>query len=175
MKHVGLIIGEYSTFHHKSVGIVGLNYLEVIEKSGAIPHIILAGSGRRDYFLETCDGFIFGGGNDIDPLLYHQTPHGAVDTSLENDTWMINFFHEIVAKGSPIFGICKGMQLINVALGGTLIQSLPDTNFHRNPEHRKDMVDTALFSKGSFLERAFRRSEIGINSIHHEAVDTLGA
>lgn len=172
MKHIGLVIWEYNIVYHKRAAIIGLKYIDAIESCGAMVSIITYGSLSRERYLDTCDSFIFAWGNDIDPTLYHQDIHGARDIFAGVDAWIYDFMKEIIKIQKPIFGICKGMQMINVVFAGTLCQHLEDSDFHLDALHRSHTVDTVSIVYSWFLSEIFDK-KIAINSIHHQWVDIL--
>ena len=121
--------------------------------------------------LASCSAFIFPGGGDINPELFGQNNQGSLNIDTELDLLQLRMFQYAYAQKLPVLGICKGMQLINVALGGTLIQHLPTADLHTNPEY--DTYHTTTISSDSFLY-ALYREHIVTNSRHHQAVDKPG-
>lgn len=115
-----------------------------------------------------CDALLLPGGGDIDPQLYGQENRGSADIDAERDRREAEVFRLFLAQGKPIFGVCRGAQMINVLLGGTLHQDIPG---HRlkdldNLLHGSRTVDPLLLSL--YGER------FPINSTHHQAVDRPG-
>ena len=121
--------------------------------------------------LSSCQAFLFPGGGDINPELFGKDNRGSINIDAELDLLQLRAFQYAYARKLPILGICKGMQLINVALGGTLIQHLPSTDVHTHPEY--DIYHTTNISPDSFLHVLYGES-IVTNSRHHQAVDKLG-
>ena len=155
------------------------NYISSVERAGGVP-ILLPFSQNIDSYIELIDGLIITGGNfDISPNLYGDSKvHNAVSVK-ENRT---NFEKEIslraIEKKMPILGICGGMQLLNVILGGTLIQHIPD-EIEGCLEHEVKPYDESahdiLIKKDSLLSKLADGKEIiGANSSHHQAVKDLG-
>lgn len=87
---------------------------------------------------------------------------------------MMKALTKIRSQNKKILGICKGLQLINVFCGGTLLQDLPQAEFHNQYTKQYEVVHGIHLHKDSFLEKAFGSDTIQVNSIHHQAVDTLG-
>ena len=119
-----------------------------------------------------CDGLLLSGGEDIDPFHYGQTPtEKCGEINKARDHAELKMLEAFLATGKPILGICRGIQLINVALGGTLVQDLeweyPESGAHRNAVH------TVKTQRGSFLHRALGK-EFQTNSFHHQALKTCG-
>lgn len=117
---------------------------------------------------EQCQGLLLPGGVDIDPALYGHENMGSVEINPERDKIELEAFERFMALGKPIFGICRGCQMINVLLGGTLFQDIPG---HRQSEgdmlHESHTTDSLLI--GLYGEN------FTINSIHHQAIDRLGS
>lgn len=116
-----------------------------------------------------CDALVLPGGGDLQPRLYGQTPLSTSDAEPERDTYELALFHSFLANQRPVLGVCRGEQLINVALGGTLLQHIDGHSQlggadRRHAVHTDDPVLTELYG-GSFT----------VNSAHHQAVDRLGA
>lgn len=120
----------------------------------------------------TCDGLLLCGGGDIDSSLFGQEDRGSQPPDRERDRAELALFHAFYRAGKPILGICRGMQLINVALGGTLIQDLPPEQrlFHTGKE---DLVHPVRSAEGSVLRRLYG-PVFPVNSAHHQALDLLG-
>ena len=134
-----------------------------------------------DALLACCDGILFSGGVDVDPVLYGEEVLEACESiDTERDQAEIAYFEEARKRHLPIFGICRGHQLINVLLGGDLYQDLP-TGFPRENalQHRsKSSGDTLLHSirveSGSLLERVVDGEPMRVTSTHHQAVRKVG-
>jgi putative glutamine amidotransferase len=122
-----------------------------------------------------CDAFVFPGGRDIDPTLYGREKNGARGIRPEYDRYLLIAMRAIFETRKPILGICKGMQLLNVAHGGTMKQDVDEITHHFQPERGYEHIDTALIvERDSFLTSLFASGKIRINSIHHQAIETLG-
>lgn len=153
------------------IGIVGrTNATQGYERFLAslnIPYVTSLTMGE----LATCDGLLFPGGGDITPQLFHQSNHGSLHIDTELDLLQLRAFDQAYRASLPIFGICKGMQLINIGLGGTLIQHLETAALHTSTS--RDIYHMAYALKDSFLHQLYGR-ECLINSRHHQAVNQLG-
>ncbi len=163
--------------------LLPLNYIEAVQRAGGMalmlpPDPQLAQDPRQA--LELIDGLILAGGADIDPASYAQQAHPeTVGTVPERDAFEIALTRGAIELDLPVLGICRGMQLINVALGGTLLQHLPDQVGHE--EHRRvvgsfDGADHDVeLSEGSLAARAAGELMHATKSHHHQGVDCLGA
>jgi gamma-glutamyl-gamma-aminobutyrate hydrolase PuuD len=150
-----------------------------------IPSIAGGGVLRRgdlhvaDYVAEL-DGLVLQGGADVSPVTYGETA-GHPDWSGDRvrDTYEIDLLEEFAAAGKPVLGVCRGLQLINVACGGTLYQDLalhhPKGGGHHDPVAYDRHFHEVVFTAGSGLARLYPGTERArVNSIHHQGVKTLG-
>lgn len=145
------------------------NYADAVLRVGGIP--------RPGYCPEpdlSCAGLILCGGGDMDPARYGQPCRGSLPPDGDRDRAELELFRAFYAAGKPILGICRGHQLINVALGGTLIQDLPPEQavFHTGVGD-EDRVHPIRTEPGSLLHRLYGPS-FPVTSFHHQVVDRLG-
>lgn len=121
----------------------------------------------------SCQGLLLCGGGDIDPARFGQENQGSQPPDSTRDQAELELFQAFARAGKPILGICRGMQLINVALGGTLLQDLPAKirPFHSGPD--SDLVHPIRALDGSLLHRLYGPL-FPVNSSHHQVVDHLG-
>ncbi|AEF99346.1 peptidase C26 [Methylomonas methanica MC09] len=128
----------------------------------------------RQHRKERFQGVIIGGGSDIDPKLYGGDDTGASRKDPERDAFEIEMIEYALARKLPVLGICRGAQLINVVLGGTLYNDIRGlrrrTSNRRTPLPRK----TALIKAGTQLSQILGAEKCRINSLHHQAIHTLG-
>ena len=117
-------------------------------------------------------GLILTGGADVDPAFYGQenTASHGVDPDLDRREFAV--IDAFLAAGKPILGICRGHQILNVALGGTLIQHLPTADDHAWTE-QGDRAHPVTSEEGTFLRELYG-SRFSVNSAHHQAVETVG-
>ncbi len=123
-------------------------------------------------FSDSFDGLILCGGNDIDPKYYGEEINGAKDFDPSRDSAEYELTKAFIAAGKPILGICRGLQMINVVLGGSLIQHIDCAEKHIP----KNGVDSAHYVKtveGSIFEKLYGK-EFTVASAHHEAIKKLG-
>jgi len=127
--------------NHSIIQSCGQNYIDSVEKAGGIVLIlpITADEEAIRRQAEMCDAYLIPGGIDVNPLSYGENPHPLLQmTRLEYDEYEISLIREITKTGKPVLGICRGIQIINVAFGGTLWQDVslrPETTFlHQQKE-----------------------------------------
>jgi putative glutamine amidotransferase len=167
----------------QQAALLPLSYVEAVQRAGGLA-VMLPPDERLvanpDQALELIDGLMLAGGADIDPASYEQEAHPeTADTVPERDAFEIALARGAIERDMPVLGICRGMQLINVALGGTLLQHLPERYGHH--EHRRVLGsfdgadhDVAL-SEGSAAAGAAGETSHATKSHHHQGVDCLGA
>ncbi len=131
-------------------------------------------------FVNSLDGLILQGGADIDPRTYGQSPtHAAGPVDALRDRFELALVRGFIAAGKPVFGICRGHQLINVAFGGTLFQDLQADGVtrvhHVHAEAYDEHGHSLRMDPGSWLASIYPESiRARVNSIHHQAIDRLG-
>lgn len=120
----------------------------------------------------TCQGLLLCGGGDLDPSWYGQKPNGSLAPDPARDCAELSLIWAFLAAGRPIFGVCRGLQVLNVALGGTLCQNLSQDvlPFHRGEE---DVYHPLRTAPDSLMEDLYTR-HLTVNSAHHQAVDQPG-
>ena len=156
------------------------SYVTAISAAGGSPVLIPSTDvnlANVDRLLDAIDGLLLPGGADLDPELYGQLPHAENDPPLRiRDDLEIALTRRAVELGVPVYGVCRGMQVLNVALGGTLEQHLDDRldmTPHRNVvgTFTSHLVQPVA---GTRLARAVGTKELTITSHHHQAVQHLG-
>ena len=126
-----------------------------------------------EFRVEEFDGLLLPGGGDIHPSRFGQEDCGSRNISEVLDELQLNVLDAFVKAGKPVLGICRGIQVINVYFGGTLIQDLPDASFHIGEDEEPDRVHSCTVREGSWLAELYGTSFLH-NSIHHQAVGRLG-
>lgn len=121
----------------------------------------------------TCGGLVLCGGGDLNPALFGQEDRGSQPPDPVRDRAEMALFQAFFQAGKPILGICRGMQLINVALGGTLIQDLPASVAPFHGGSKTDRIHPIRTAEGSLLHQLYGPI-CSVNSFHHQAVDRLG-
>jgi putative glutamine amidotransferase len=166
----------------QQAALVPIGYIDAVRRAGGMV-VILAPDPllveEPEDALELIDGLLLAGGADIDPASYGDESHPeTVDTVPERDAFEIALTRAAIERDIPILGICRGMQLINVACGGTLIQHLPERYGHH--EHRRvvgsfDGADhDVLLSEGSLAAPAAGELVHATKSHHHQGVERVG-
>ena len=155
-------------------------YVWAIEKAGGIPVLLPATDSieNAERYLSILDGLLLSGGVDVDPALYGEEAHpelGRVDP--DRDSIEIPLTRLALAQNMPIFAICRGIQVLNVAMGGTLYQDLPSENpSHLQHQQRHDGIARDVATHNVWVEEGTRLAEIvgepcmATNSFHHQAL-----
>lgn len=131
-------------------------------------------------YVNVLDGLILQGGADIDPTVYGEQPTDVIGpTDAVRDQFELELLRGFAAAGKPVLGVCRGMQLINVAYGGTLYQDLEAagaTQFqHRLPDLYDEHAHEVNFTEGGWLQSIYRGAkQARVTSIHHQGVRALG-
>ncbi len=142
-------------------------YVDAIRACGAEPTRMYCPAASTEY-----DGLIVCGGVDVHPARYGEAVDGAVNMDEARDAAEIALVKAFLKAGKPIFGICRGHQLLNVIFGGTLVQHLPNALEHSTVLAGRDIVHEVIAQKGSIAEKLYGES-FTVNSWHHQAVQDL--
>lgn len=153
---------------------------DAVARAGGLPLLLPpddALAERPDDALDVLDGLLLAGGSDIDPLTYGAPPHPSVpETHPARDRFELALTHRALERELPVLGICRGMELLNVATGGTLVADLPEVL--GSARHREE---PGVFSEhevrldpGSLAARAVGGERTSVRSHHHQAADELG-
>jgi putative glutamine amidotransferase len=160
---------------------VNAAYVRALLLGGGVPLILspLMGASLAAAALDGCDGLLLTGGEDIEPSWYGADPSPLLDQpSQERDLFELALFAVARQRGLPILGICRGIQLINVALGGTLFQDLPSERpgaIDHSPRQARDARSHRVrLEPGSRAALSVDATEITVNSVHHQAIRELG-
>ena len=155
-------------------------YLEGISQAGAVPVIFPFSSGEKDLrqLAGLCDGFLFTGGHDVSPRLYHETPlKGLIEPCQERDVMEEIVLRTALEEDKPVLGICRGIQFINVFLGGSLYQDIqaqhPSRVCHRQRAPYDVPAHEVRLLEPSPLQACLGVDRISVNSCHHQAVKEL--
>ncbi|MBO0768566.1 MAG: gamma-glutamyl-gamma-aminobutyrate hydrolase family protein [Solirubrobacterales bacterium] len=153
--------------------LLPLAYVDAVQRAGATA-LLVPPTRDPDPVLERIDGLILSGGVDVDPALYGATPGPGTDPpSPARDASELALTRAALSRGMPVLAICRGAQLLNVALGGTLCQHLPDGEHRRVPGEFNP--HTAELTAGSLAARTAGGEHVRVLSHHHQAISELGA
>lgn len=156
---------------------LALDYVQAVHRAGAIPILFPPIGDHAQAWLDRVDALVMPGGGDVDPLLYGAEPHPlSMGVNPARDVVELALLRAAWQRRMPMLLICRGMQLLNVALGGTLHQHVPDRYgdrvAHRDPE-RKPVPHSVRVEPGTRLHRIVGTAETRVASLHHQAVDVL--
>ena len=155
-------------------------YLEGITDAGGIPVVFPFSADEEDLrrLMDMCDGFLFTGGHDVSPEVYGEEPlEGLIDACKMRDDMEAIVLREALRADKPILGICRGLQFINAALGGTLFQDIPTqcpsgVVHHQQPPYGAPSHEVSV-APGSPLSECLKADHISVNSCHHQAIKKL--
>jgi putative glutamine amidotransferase len=157
------------------------NYVRSIEGAGLIPFIVppLLSPADALQLLENAGGLLLTGGEDVDPARYGATPHPATaEPNVLRDVTELALLAAAKTLNRPVLAICRGVQLLNVAFGGTLVQDLPSERpsaiNHDESEERAERSHAVALTEGSLVAAATGAQVMMVNSYHHQAADRIG-
>ncbi|MGB8453146.1 MAG: gamma-glutamyl-gamma-aminobutyrate hydrolase family protein [Anaerocolumna sp.] len=161
---------------------IGPNYLEAIRTAGGIPLLLPLHIEKKDLkeVVNLCDGFLFTGGPDIDPFRFgEETIRQCGVVVPERDKMEEDLFHIAMEADKPILGICRGIQILNVFLGGTLYQDITaqfpaDLSLaHSQPSGRSVLSHSVLVKEETLLHDILSKDYIKVNSFHHQGIKDI--
>jgi putative glutamine amidotransferase len=172
-----ITVGEYPERAY-----VNSAYLRAVEQAGGVP-VLLApqlSAAARETLWARLDGLVLTGGGDLEPSRFGQPAHAATTlVSAARDDLELELVDRALRDDMPMFAICRGLQVLNVALGGSLHQHIPDA-FAPGVEHaqqaRRDVAthDVKVLAEDTRIGGIVGASELRVNSFHHQAIDRLG-
>ncbi|WP_339253037.1 gamma-glutamyl-gamma-aminobutyrate hydrolase family protein [Sporosarcina sp. FSL W8-0480] len=152
-------------------------YIQAVIASGGIPFVIPTGvESDVEQITTLLDGLIISGGGDVNPLLFNEEPLPQLgNVTPERDSIELELLRHMLKLDKPILGICRGHQLLNVALGGTLYQDIISQNTnpilqHNQNAKREHQSHAVHIEKGTILESIAATDKILVNSFHHQAL-----
>ena len=159
---------------------MGAAYVEAVLAGGGVPVVLPLQLGNAGRLLDVVDGLLLSGGGDVEPWRYgadevHETTYGL---STERDAFELELLEAALARDVPVLGICRGLQVLNVALGGTLIQDIASQHVaHVAVCHRQQEIGLVADEVGHpvvvidpALDRIVASDSLGVNSFHHQAI-----
>lgn len=177
----GTPIGPIKQLANNPVTYTPQGYLDAISASGGIPLVLNPRDPKEiNELVMRLDGFMLTGGQDVSPLFYGEEPHQKLGTTnYQRDLYELTLTKAALAANKPILGICRGMQIINVALGGTLYQDLGEkadlaVKHQQFPTDWNQPTHSLQFCDNTPLHQLFGDSTL-VNSFHHEAIKDLAA
>ncbi|MCP1144397.1 gamma-glutamyl-gamma-aminobutyrate hydrolase family protein [Lysinibacillus endophyticus] len=156
-------------------------YMKGIEDAGGIP-IMLPLTTDEEIILrlaESFDGFLFTGGQDINPALYGEEKEELCgELCSERDMMETILFKRVLELDKPAFGICRGLQVFNVLLGGTLYQDIPTQVSQSQIQHKQnppytEPIHSVYIREGSMLHKILQIDSMKVNSYHHQGIKTI--
>ncbi|MCD4753302.1 MAG: gamma-glutamyl-gamma-aminobutyrate hydrolase family protein [Anaerolineaceae bacterium] len=182
---IGITTGRSSIPSRPNTFSLNEAYVLSIQNAGGIPIIIPTGfpSESYDLILSNLSGLVLSGGGDISPEQYNSSPDSRNNkTDQDRDRTEIYLTMQAIKNRLPLFGICRGIQILNVALGGTLFidvkKDMPGGlkhDYYPFPEWPRDhYAHSVIIGEGSRLAAIFEKEELMTNSLHHQGIKALG-
>ncbi len=172
--------GSFRGVPGQGFSVIGHDYIHAVLQTGGVPISIPVGDlSHCRQIVESLDGLILSGGEDIDPVLYQSRPDlRCWQLAPERDRFELKLIEEAIKLNKPILAICRGLQLINIYFGGTLYRDISDYShdvlshqFSKAPRwylaHRVRLTDP-------MLTNLYQADEIEVNSYHHQAINEVG-
>jgi putative glutamine amidotransferase len=158
---------------------VNTAYLRAVQDAGGIPVLLppQADAEARRVLWERLDGVVLTGGGDIDPAKFGETAHPkTIEVSPARDALEIELVERAMHDDIPLLGICRGLQVLNVALGGSLHQDLSVEPIQHSQKEPRDQATHAVkvMGEGTRLGRVLGAVEVQVNSMHHQGINRLG-
>ncbi|MGA9173295.1 MAG: gamma-glutamyl-gamma-aminobutyrate hydrolase family protein, partial [Thermoactinomyces sp.] len=171
------VIGITMSLEQNQKQFLSREYSDAIIAAGGVP-FLLPYTVDDELIMEMSerfDGLLLSGGGDIDPTLFDEEPHpGLGEIVPDRDEMEIALIEQFNAKNKPILGICRGCQILNIAMGGDMYQDLPGQKQavlqHAQRAPRSHASHTIQIAEDSLIYSIFEKSLIKVNSFHHQAV-----
>jgi putative glutamine amidotransferase len=173
-----------TTYHRETSGrsrfTLPSAYVDSLRRAGGLAVLVTPGEGEPDELLARLDGLVLSGGGDLDPASYGGDVHShTYAVCAERDAFELALLRGALERGTPTLAICRGMQILNVALGGGLHGHLPDvvgeTVVHRSSQTEAAAHPVRLAPRSRLAERIGAGELASVPSWHHQALDRLGA
>jgi putative glutamine amidotransferase len=172
-----------TTYHRETSGRERFSlpsaYVDSVRRAGGLAVLMTPGEAEPGELLERLDGLVLSGGGDLDPASYGGDVHAnTYSVSPERDAFELALLRGVLERGMPTLAICRGMQILNVALGGGLHVHLPDivgdAVVHRASQTEAASHPVRLASRSRLAERIGGAELVAVPSWHHQALDRLG-
>jgi len=159
------------------------DYDESVRRAGGEPRVLDLAAGSGDDPMTGVEGLLLTGGGDLDPALYGEPRHATFDAAEPGrDAFEIDLVRRALDANVPVFAICRGIQVLNVARGGTLVQDIPDqmpgSGVHSVREPSFAIAHDVWIASGTLLEQLMRErlesDTCPVNSRHHQAIKAVG-
>ena len=155
------------------------NYIDAVRRADARPALVLPGDDRAPAeLLDRFDGLLLVGGGDVEPAHYGQEPSAEIyGLEPDRDAFEIDLLRAAARRGLPTLCVCRGMQVLNVAFGGSLIQHLPDDDRfmpHGTPSGSDELLHDVKLGSGTRVAGAAGAEVVACSSHHHQGLDRLG-
>ena len=160
---------------------VSMHYMQAVEAAGGAPLMLplTQSADVLNQILDVCDGLLLTGGFDVDPSWFGEEPHAKIEqiNPLRDHTEMI-LTKDALQRDMPIFGICRGMQVLNVAAGGSLVQDIPAQMGENTLLHFQKLTEeypshSIMVEPGSWLHHLTGEDKVRVNSYHHQCVKDM--
>jgi putative glutamine amidotransferase len=167
------------SFWHRTVHLVADSYVGIVQRAGGLALILPVDTRSPVHIVDALDGLLLVGGADLDPASYGAEREPDTETTYpDRDAFEIALVKGAVERDVPVLGICRGMQVLNVAFGGTILQDIagPDgTNIHRRRIGGfEDTENHVELEEGSLASRAAGEGLHVAHCHHHQAIDRVG-
>lgn len=178
------VIGLTASFDEDILKLnLRLNYMDMVRAAGGNPFIIPTGAtgAELEKLLGMCGGVMLTGGNDVAPTCYGEAALECCgDLTPDRDSFEAELIRRAVGRDMPVFGICRGIQILNVALGGSLYQDLAcqigqSAQAHRQAPPYKLPAHVVKLVSDTPLSALMGKAELYVNSIHHQGIKRLAA
>ncbi|HSO27440.1 MAG TPA: gamma-glutamyl-gamma-aminobutyrate hydrolase family protein [Anaerolineales bacterium] len=179
---IGLTSGRHTSRDNVRIAGASEAYVQAVLQAGAIPLLIPLGlpAAAVDRLAAQMDGLLFTGGGDVEPSRYQSRPHPLVDSvDSDRDEIEIRLLRQAVERRLPFLGICRGLQVINVALGGSLYEDLLDQcpgalkHQHFDDHPRDYLAHPVQVTPESRLGQVLQQDSLAVNSLHHQGIRQL--
>ena len=164
------------TFSSAFISGTAENYIHAIKEFGGEPRILYPGVSDAEF--AAINGLLLTGGPDIDPVYYGEKVHEMTDINADRDELELRVFEWAMEKELPVFGICRGIQVMSVAINGSLYQDIPsqftDHLTHKRMEDTDDDWHPIKIQQESLLNQITKEDTAEVNSRHHQALKVIG-